>query len=564
MPDVPAHSPPVVPPPAGADGDGAAPPPSLVVSRPPVAAPAVTPVEGDAVRLCVIDCGTNSFHAVIVDAFPDATFQVLTRQKEMVMLGEGEFAEAGARRLTEAAMARGMEALRAIRALAEAWGAAAYLACATSAIREATNGGAYIDRIRRELGIVVRPISGEAEAHLIYLAVSHAVDLSEPSLLVDIGGGSAECIVADGAGVHFLRSLPLGAQRLTEQFVTTDPLSRAEFRALRAHVRDHLGAVYEAARARGVRRVVGSSGTMLALATVTAAAYGDAAAPLAEQTFDAAQVREVTRRLMQSDLAERLATPGILEQRAGQIVAGAVLLDVLLKDLRIERFAVSPDALREGIVIDYVARELKWIRRLAPYRSRRRQSVYELAMRLRYDQAHAEHVKALALQLFDAARPLHGRDAEARELLEYAAVLHDVGYAISRRNHHKHALYIIQEADLQGFTPDEKAVVANVARYHRAGAPKATHAEFQRLRPERRQLVLELAAFLRLANGLDRSHYRNVARLVPRLEGEDGSRVFALTLYTHADPTLDVWAARQGGELFERVFGVPVEIRVAA
>jgi exopolyphosphatase/guanosine-5'-triphosphate,3'-diphosphate pyrophosphatase len=184
-------------------------------------------------------------------------------------------------------------------------------------------------------------------------------------------------------------------------------------------------------------------------------------------------------------------------------------------------------------------------------------------MRLRYDQAHAEHVKTLALQLFDAAEQLHGRGEDARELLEYAAVLHDVGYAISRRNHHKHALYIIQEADLPGFTPDEKAVVANVARYHRAGTPKPTHAEFQRLDAGDRRLVLELASFLRLANGLDRSHFRNVARLDARLEeGEDGP-AFALTLRTHADPALDVWAARQGGELFEGVFGVPVEIRVA-
>ena len=538
-------------------------PVSLVVSRPPVEAPAVTPVEGDAVRLCVIDCGTNSFHAIIVDALPDATFQVLTRQKEMVKLGEGEFAEGSGRRLAEAAMERGMDALRAIRALAEAWGVSAYIACATSAIREATNGGAYIDRIRRELGLVVRPISGETEARLIWLAVSHAVDLSEPSLLVDVGGGSTEFIVADGDGASFLRSLPLGAQRLTERFVTTDPVSRAEFRALRAHVREHLGEVFEAARARGVRRLVGSSGSLLAIASVTASAYGDAAAPLPEQTFDAAHVREVTKRLMQSTLDERLVTPGVTDRRADQIVAAAVLLDVLLKDLRIERFAVSPDALREGIVIDHVARELKWIRRLAPYRSRRRQSVYELAMRLRYDRAHAEHVKDLALRLFDAARDLHGRDAEARELLEYAAVLHDVGYAISRRNHHKHALYIIQEADLQGFAPSEKAVVANVARYHRAGAPKPTHAEFQRLDAEGKRLVLELASFLRLANGLDRSHYRNVSRLDARLEEADGAPAFVLTLHTHADPALDVWAARQGAELFESVFGVPVEIRVA-
>ncbi len=545
-------------------GSPALAPAGLVVSRPPVQAeehPTPTPPVPEALRLCVIDLGTNSFHAIIVDAFPDGTFAVLDRQKEMVKLGEGEFTKRRLtkRRLTKAAMERGMGALHAIQALAERWGVTAYLACATSAIREATNGGSYIDRIRRETGIVVRPIAGEIEAQLIYTAVSHAVDLSEPSLLMDVGGGSTEFIVADGSGAHFARSLPLGVQRLTEQFITTDPVNRAEFRALRAHIRAHLGEVTEAARARSVRRVVGSSGTLLSLAQVTASAYGEADKPAHEQTFDAAHVREVTRRVMQSDRLARRATPGIEERRADQIVAGAVLLDVVLKDLGIERFVVSPDALREGIVIEYVSRELKWIRRLAPYRTRRRQSVYELAMRLRFERAHAEHVAALALQLFDAAQGLHGRDEDARELLEYAALLHDIGYAISRRNHHKHALYIIQEADLQGFTPDEKAVVANVARYHRAGLPKPTHAGFQRLDPERKRLTLELAAFLRLANGLDRSHFRNVTRLVPRLTDD----AFELTLYTAADPALDVWAARQGGDLFERVFGRPVEVRVA-
>ncbi|NNF57027.1 MAG: Ppx/GppA family phosphatase [Rhodothermaceae bacterium] len=536
-----------------------APLPDLIVSRPPVEtplSPVRTPVAPEAVRLCVIDLGTNSFHSIIVDAFPDGTFAVLDRLKEMVKLGEREFAE---HRLTDEAMERGMVALHQIKTLADDWGVSAFIACATSAIREATNGGDYMDRIRRETGIVVRPIAGETEARLIYDAVRHAVDLSEPSLLIDIGGGSTEFIVADAHGAHHLVSLPLGAQRLTEQFVTTDPVNRTEFRALRDHIRGQIDDVIQAARAHHVRRVVGSSGTLLSIAQVVNSAYGDAEAPAHEQTFDAAHVRAITKQIMESDYAARLATPGITERRADQIVAGALLLDVVLKDLGIERFVVSPDALREGIVLDYVGRELKWIRRLAPYQSRRRQSVYELAMRLRFDQAHAEHVTALALQLFDAAEPLHRRGEEARELLEYAAVLHDVGYAISRRNHHKHALYIIQEADLQGFTPEEKAIVANVARYHRAGLPKPTHRDFQRLDREQQRLVLELAAFLRLANGLDRSHFRNVARLVPVLTDD----AFAVTLYTRADPALDVWAARQGGELFETVFGRAVEVRVA-
>ncbi len=528
-------------------------PPDLVISRPPVEDRATA---AKALRLCVIDLGTNSFHGIVVDAFPDGTFAVLDRQKEMVKLGEGEFVE---HKLTEAAMERGMSALHAIKEVADGWGVSSYLACATSAIREASNGGSFIDRIRRETDIVVRPIAGETEAHLIYLAVSHFVDLSEPSLLIDIGGGSVEFVVADADGAHMLESLPLGVQRLTEKFITTDPVNRAEFRQLRDYLREQLKDVFLEARKHGVRRVVGSSGTLLSIAEVAAAASGDVESPTFDQTFDAAHVREVTRRIMSSDYEKRLRTPGIAERRADQIVAGAILLDVVLKDLGIERFVVSPDALREGIVIEYVSQELKWIRRLSPFRTRREQSVYDLALRLRFDQTHAEHVARLSLQLFDAAQALHGREEEARELLEFAAILHDIGYAISRRNHHKHALYIIQEADLQGFTPEDKAIVANVARYHRAGVPKPTHVQFQRLTAEQKQLVLELAAFLRLANGLDRSHFRNVTRLVPRLTDD----AFNLTLYTAADPSLDVWAATQGAELFETVFGKPVRIEVA-
>lgn len=534
------------------DGARHAPLPDLVVSRPPSEERVPAP---HALRLCVIDLGTNSFHGIVVDAFSDGTFAVLDRQKEMVKLGEGEFAE---HRLTDVAMERGMGALHAIKDVAEGWGVSAYVACATSAIREASNGGQFIDRIRRETGIVVRPIAGEAEARLIYLAVSHFVDLSEPSLLVDIGGGSVEFIVADAHGAHMLSSLPLGVQRLTEQFITTDPVNRAEFRRLRDYLREQLGDVFAEARKRSIRRVVGSSGTLLSIAEVAAASTGDVDSPTFDQTFDAAHVREVTRRIMSSDYEKRLHTPGIAERRADQIVAGAILLDIIIKDLGIERFIVSPDALREGIVIEYVAHELKWIRRLSPFRTRREQSVYELALRLRFDQVHAEHVAGLSLQLFDATRPLHGKGDEERELLEFAAVLHDIGYAISRRNHHKHALYIIQEADLQGFTPDEKAIVANVARYHRAGDPKPTHAEFQRLGAEHKRLVLELAAFLRLANGLDRSHLRIVTRLSPTLTDD----AFVLTLITSADASLDVWAATQGAELFETVFNRPVRIEV--
>src|SRR5690606_38349787 len=328
--------------------------------------------------------------------------------KEVVALGEGGFTT---HRLTDEAQERGLAALHQIRAMADAHGVADYVACATSAVREAENGGEFIERVRDEAGLYVRTITGEAEAALIYEAVRQEVDLSEPSLLVDIGGGSAEFILADRDGVHFAASLKLGAARLSEQFVTTDPVDSDEFRRLRAHVRRELGPVFRAAHERGVRRVVGSSGTLQTIAAMVAAAYGEAGR-IFDYVFDAANVRRITKMLMLSTRAQRQRMPGMQEQRVDQIVAGAIVLDVVLKDLGIRRFEVSANALREGIVIDFVGRNYKWIRRLAPFRDIRRRSVYDLAIRLRWDEPHARHVARLALQLFDRTAPLHGRSSE--------------------------------------------------------------------------------------------------------------------------------------------------------
>lgn len=508
----------------------------------------------DAIRLCVIDIGSNSFHAIVFDAFPDGTFETVDKLKEMVKLGEGGFRN---HELTEAAQQRGIDALRMIREMGDGYGVADYVACATSAVREASNGGAFIERAKDETGIYIRTITGETEATLIYKSVRHAVDLSEPALLVDIGGGSTEFIIADRDEVHLAQSLKLGAARMTEEFVTTDPVDATEFRALRAHVRKLLGPVFRKAHEMGIRRVVGSSGTLKNIAELTSAAAGEAGTYF-DYVFDALNVRRVTKLLMTSDRAKRLAMPGIQEKRVEQIVAGALLIDVVLKDLGIRRFEVSPDALREGIVIDFVERNYKWIKRLAPFRSVRRRSVYDLAIRLRWDEAHARHVARLALDLFDATRSLHGRGEGERELLEYAAVLRDVGYAVSRRSHHKHSLYVIKNADLKGFTPDEVAVIANVARYHRAGLPTTRHADYDRLADEQQQLVDELASLLRLANGLDRSHFQNVIHL----DADVTDDALRLTVQTKADPQLDVWAAERGAGLFERTFERPVVVSV--
>jgi exopolyphosphatase/guanosine-5'-triphosphate,3'-diphosphate pyrophosphatase len=508
------------------------------------------------VRVCVIDLGTNSFHTVIVDAYPNGTFTTLDKLKEMVHLGEHGFSH---HLLTEEAAQRALQALRRIRLLAEGWHVEEYLAFATSAIREAENGGDFIQYVRDEVGIHIRPISGELEAHLIYQGVRRAVDLAEPALMVDIGGGSTEFIVATAAEVFLETSVKAGAARMTEQFISTDPVAAEELARLKAHYRTMLEPVYEAAREHGVREVVGSSGTMENLAQVCLNRFGDGGRSIFQQAFDAAAFREVATALINTERAEREAMDGIDQKRVDQIVAGAVLVEVLLEDLDLARVRLSPNALREGMVVHFIEENYERLQQLAPVGDVRRRGVYELAFRFAWDEAHSRHVAALALQLFDACQPLHGLGDWERELLEYAALLHDIGYHISRRKHHKHTLYLIMQADWHGFQPEEVAILANVARYHRRSMPKKKHEDYTSLSKDHQRLVDQLASFLRLAEGLDRSHYQNVAQLHAELDDEH----LRLIIQTKGDPQMELWGARHAADLFEHTYDRRVLVSAA-
>ena len=505
------------------------------------------------VRVCVIDLGTNSFHAVIVDAHPNRTFERVDKMKIMVRLGQRGLAD---HRLPEDAMQRGYEALERIMQLASGWQASEYLAFATSAIREATNGGDFIRRVQKGLGLRIRPISGSQEADLIYQGVRQVVSLAKPSLIVDVGGGSTEFIVGTSEAESFSASLKLGAARMTERFVTTDPISKKEKQALRAHYREALRPILEAARAQGVRTLVGSSGTMECLAQVSVNRYGDEARTIFQQDMAPADLKKAARFLIGTTEAERQDASGVDQRRVEQIVAGAVLLEVLLEELSFDTVRISPYALREGMVMYFIEQNYARIRHLAAFSDVRRRAVYELGYRFHWEEEHARHVARLALLLFDATRPLHGLGPASRELLEYAALLHDIGYHISHRRHHKHSRYLILNTDLHGFRPQEVQVMAFVARYHRRSLPKKKHGSFQRLPSRLKKRIVQLAALLRLAESLDRSHFQNVTGLRTTLTDEQ----FTIHIETKGDPQLEAWATERSSELFENVFDRQVAV----
>jgi len=515
------------------------------------------------VRVCVIDPGTNSFHAIIVDVHPNGSYQVIDRLKEMVRLGEHGL---DANRLPEEAMERGLQALTRIKLLADGWETREYLSFATSAIREASNGGDFIGRAHDELGLRIRPISGEQEAHLIFQGVSRTKEFTEPSLVMDIGGGSVEFIVVDADTPVFSTSLKLGAARMTEQFVTTDPMSEDEQARLRAHCKGALEDVLAACREHGVTRIVGSSGTMKSLARVTLEREDTLARSPFQRAFPIENVRSALRWVMQAAAEERTAHPAIEPRRVDQIGAGAVLLDTVCAGLpSVRHFGVSPNALREGMVVHFLDANSDRLQRMARFRDPRRRSVHEIAYRFQWEEEHAQHVAATATFLFDVCRPLYDGPASDAELLEYAALLHDIGYLVTHDEHHEHSRYLIEHAYLQGFRAGEVAMMALVARYHRGPVPDATHDHFGRLSPGRRRRVRQLASLLRIAENLDRSHFQNVVALRTSLT----DAALHVLVATKADPQLEVWAAETTGDFFVDAFGralyvTPTEIPTRA
>ena len=506
-------------------------------------------------RIAAIDIGTNSVHMIVVRVRADLSFEVIDREKFMVRLGAGGL---DGRALTAEAMTSALQALSTFRRLADSHGVDEILAVATSATREAGNGGEFLSRIERDTGIRPMVITGAEEARLIHQAAVYGVDVgSARAVVIDIGGGSVEITVGTGTAIQLARSFKIGVIRLTERFVRTDPLSDRDERRLERHVLDHIDAHCEQITAIGFDRVIGTSGTILSLGVMAATEErGTAPAELRNLRVPSKQIRRVRKDVRDMDLEQRLAMPGLDPRRADLVVAGSVLLDTILRRLEADELTLCDLALREGLVLDYIRRNKRQIAQADLIPDVRRRSTIELAERCHYYAVHAQQVARLALALFDQTRAAHGLTDREREWLEYAALMHDLGVHISYPRHHRHSYYLIKNGDLRGFEPEEIEVMALVARYHRRGTPKKTHEEYAQLRPPLRRTVRLLAAILRLAESLDRSH----AQVVSGLELQDRGADMLLELRAAGDAELEVWAAQRQIEPFEAVLEKPVKI----
>jgi exopolyphosphatase/guanosine-5'-triphosphate,3'-diphosphate pyrophosphatase len=510
-------------------------------------------------RIAAVDVGSNSIHMVVAQVEADGRFRVLDRAKDMVRLGRKTLSKG---RLSSEAIDAGVRTLSAFRTLAERQGVSRITAVATSAVREAANGGDFIERVEEDVGLRVKVIPGREEARLIFLGVRHAIDLSgKPTLIVDIGGGSVEFILVENGEPVTLESHKIGVARLSEQFLAHDPPTQSEIAALEAHLGDLLDPMLREFRKHRVRRVVGTSGTMLNLIGIAGHVQDGEAPELHLNNFavGAEEISKVRRALCRAGREERLKMKGLDAKRVDLIVAGAVLTDLVLQRLEAKQLVACTWALREGVLLDFISRHRKHIEENETFSTPRGRSVARLARHLGETSEHGPRIARFALKLFDQlADPLH-LEASTRELLEYAALLHDVGHHIDHANHHRHSYYLITNGELFGFSREELEVIGLVARYHRKAAPKPSDPEFRALPQKTRQVVRALSAILRVADALDRTHYGVVRDLTV---SRRGGRI-TLQIATAGDAQLEIWEAKQRAGLLQDLLGLDVEFRVA-
>lgn len=508
-------------------------------------------------KVAAIDIGSNSIHMVVA-RIGRGGFEIIDRAKEMVGLARGTLASG---RLSPAAIDVGFRTLEAFQERALEQEADPILAVATSAVREARNGGEFALRVWDRLGLHIDVITGNEEARLIFLAAKNALDLGrQRAVVLDIGGGSVEVILGERGTLRWAASLKLGVVRLTERFIRSDPPEPREIRALEAHLHHALDPLFRRVRRARPTTLVGTSGTLLNLTAMAAALRGrNPKGRVRRRVLRLDDLERIRERVLRSDASERAKLPALDRRRVDLIPAGVVIASVLMRGLGLSELRACDWALREGILLDFIDRHPDEVATADRVPDLRRRSVLQLADRLRSDDAHGRHVAALALRLFDSTRSLHRLARRERELLEFAALLHDVGLYVNHAKHHKHSQYLILNGELRGFAPEEIQTIAAVARFHKGAPPKLSHEELAELAPEARTLVIQLTALLRVADSLDRSHHQIVRDLtVARRNG-----ILRVHLDTAGrDAALELWGAERKADLWERWFDVDVEFLV--
>jgi exopolyphosphatase/guanosine-5'-triphosphate,3'-diphosphate pyrophosphatase len=503
--------------------------------------------------LAIIDIGSNTIRSLVVQVLPDGGYRVLDDEREVARLASGLNRRG---ELSSSAIARAVSALRRMGAIARARGARKVAVVATSAIRNAANRSTFVDRVRAETGLRVRVISGAEEARLAFESAAAGFDLGEhPCAVADVGGGSTELILGLGPHIRRVYTFPLGAVSLTEEFLPSDPIRPRELRALRRHIRRTLASA-RIGSDPVPQFLVASGGTASTVGAIALARRKLAGRPVQGFEMTQAELLHLQDALLRRTLAERREMPGLSPDRADIIVAGVAILYEILAFLSVNRLILSDRGIRHALLNRLIHRGRRG-GRIGATRPDRLAAAESFGRSLHFEEGHGEQVHRLSVALFDQLAGPFRLDPAARDLLAAAALLHDVGYVVGYRRHHKHAYHLISHAHLEGFSPREREIIALTARYHRRTAPRRRHRAFAALPKADRSLVRRLAAILRIADALDRRHSQGVQEVRVVVHRK---RV-VLELIADRDLAVEAHGALEKADLLRKVFGAELAFR---
>lgn len=491
-------------------------------------------------NVAAIDIGSNAVRLIVAQP-GDGARTVVKSEREPVRLGADVFAHGT---LGTEAFEKLLKAISAFKQTMAKLDVQRYRAVATSALREARNREDVLEAVAQKTGVEIELIDGEEEARMVFLAVSNALDLGHKrTALVDIGGGSTEVAIAQDGEVVWVDSFKLGTVRSLGQLRQGD-----------GHFGRRLKELVLAQKSSfpqdKIDMCVGTGGNV--------EAYGDLRKKLLGEEngkfLRRGELSELLARLQKLSYEERIDQLGLRPDRADVIVPAGILLETLMELLGVEELEIPRVGLKDGLLEDL----------LTPNPRRREhqalRSAYQLGRRCSFDEVHADKVVELALELFDETKSLHRLDEKARFYLHVAALLHDVGKFINPSGHHKHSHYLIRNSRLLGLSPNQRNLIACIARYHRKSAPEASHTPFRELSPREKMLVTKLSALLRLAEALDAEH-RGQIRSV---KASKGKGALLLKLEGPGDLLLERWAVQPSLAILIEALGIPVQVAFKA
>ena len=508
--------------------------------------------------IAIIDLGTNTFHLLIVEIDERENYEIKGKFKEPVQLGQGSI---NAGKIGEEAFKRGIRALKTYRTIIDTSSIKKVFAFATSAIRSASNGQDFIKAAKETANIEIKTINGNEEAAIIFEGVKNGVQLpfGERVLIVDIGGGSVEFIVAYEGKAELLRSINIGGARLLDKIKPSNPIKIEEVAELNTLLDKELGGLIRELKEFDLTMLVGSSGTCESIGNLVAISQKDkvSAGNLNGFTFFHKDFEDACLRIIRTTKAERLKMD-IDVMRADTIVLGIYLIHYLFKNLSLPQMMISTQALKEGILHRYLYEKQARLQKfIGPTdRSLRARAIQSLAKKFNYEEEHALKVTELAVELFNQLSAYHDLGVLEKEILQYAAILHDIGKFIHVSSHHKHGQYIIANSNLSGFTTTELLVISNIVRYHRKAGPKGDHPNYQVLSIKDRRTILILAGILRVADNLDRGHRNYVSHLFANVS----ETKIEIEVFAKHEIEMEIAAATENADLLSEAFGRKIEI----